>query len=235
MFKDMDLKENYIIKIGMCDDDIESIKGVSKILESEIIKQELNAEITLITDNQKVVFDAVYKRQIDVLFLDIDFKGKGKNGLDFARDLREINKEFFLIFLSGHQRYMHVSFFAKVFDYLIKPINRDLIEEIVGRIKDEFKTNKKLFLRVNKWVSVRMDDIIYIERTDNKSYIITANDKHATSKSLDALLNELPRNFKKCHRSFILNENKVVYLDKKNRCVYFSKKLSCPINSYFDM
>lgn len=94
----MELKENYILKIGMCDDELGSIKSFANMLESEIIRQDLNAEITLITSNQKEIFDAVFNREIDILFLDVDFKNNGKNGLDFAEDLRRINKEFFLIF-----------------------------------------------------------------------------------------------------------------------------------------
>lgn len=44
---------------------------------SEIIIKIL-AEITLITDDQEKVFESVKNGDIDILFLDIDFKGKGK-------------------------------------------------------------------------------------------------------------------------------------------------------------
>lgn len=168
----MELKENYILKIGMCDDELGSIKSFANMLESEIIRQDLNAEITLITSNQKEIFDAVFNREIDILFLDVDFKNNGKNGLDFAEDLRRINKEFFLIFLSAHQRYMHVSFYVKVYDYIVKPANKDVIEELVSRLKGEFKGNKSLFLHLNKWITVRIDDILYIEKIGNKCNIV---------------------------------------------------------------
>ena len=46
-----------MIKIGMCDDDLNSIKMAAKLLEAEIIEQELDAEITIVSDNQKDVFD----------------------------------------------------------------------------------------------------------------------------------------------------------------------------------
>lgn len=139
-----------MIKIAMCDDNLNSIKIASKLLESEIIEQDLDAEISIVSSNQKEVYDAIYEEKIDILFLDIDFKNNGKNGIEFARDLRKINKNFFLVFLSAHQRYLHVSLTTKVFDYLVKPINRDTISELVIRLKDEFKTNKKLFLHLNK-------------------------------------------------------------------------------------
>lgn len=224
-----------MLRIGMCDDDLEGVKLTSKFLESEIINQNLDAEITIISDNQKDIFDAIYRKEIDILFLDVDFKTNGKNGIDFAKDLREVNKDFYLIFLTAHQRYMHVSFIVKVFDYLVKPINKNILEDLVSRIKEEFTYDKKIFLHLNKWESVRTNDILYIEKCGNKSIIITRNDKYSTLKTLDALLNELPIFFRKCHRSYIVNENKILRLDKKKGYVYFSKDKYCPVNSQFNI
>jgi response regulator of the lytR/algR family len=235
MCKNMELKENYILKIGMCDDELGSIKSFANMLESEIIRQDLDAEITLITSNQKEIFDAVFNREIDILFLDVDFKNNGKNGLDFAEDLRRINKEFFLIFLSAHQRYMHVSFYVKVYDYIVKPANKDVIEELVSRLKGEFKGNKSLFLHLNKWITVRIDDILYIEKIGNKCNIVTTYSTQTSTKSLETLLSELPNYFRKCHRSYILNEKKIIGIDKKEKYAFFPKGVKCPINSYFDL
>lgn len=227
--------ENYVVKIGMCDDDIKNLKIIAKLLERELIKQNFNAEITLITDNQKDIYDAILRRDIDVLFLDIDFKNRGQNGLDFANSLRDINKEFILIFLSAHQRYMHVSFFAKVFDYLVKPLNIDTAENIVNRLKDEFDNNYNKFFHLNKWLSIRTDDILYIERIGNNSIVYTKDNSYSTYLNLERLLENLPKYFVKSHRSFIVNTKKIISIDKKNKLAYFSKTTSCPINSYFQL
>ncbi|MDD3303972.1 MAG: LytTR family DNA-binding domain-containing protein [Clostridia bacterium] len=231
----MELKENYILKIGMCDDELGSIKSFSSMLESAIEKQDLNAKISLITTNQKEMFDAVFNKEIDILFLDVDFKNNGKNGIEFAEDLRNVNKEFFLVFLSAHQRYMHVSFFVKVYDYIVKPANKDVVEHLIKRLKGEFDYNNKLFLHLNKWITVRIDDILYIEKLGNKCNIITTYNTQSTTKSLETLLNELPNYFRKCHRSYIVNERKILTLDKKEKYAFFPRGIKCPINSYFDL
>lgn len=222
-----------MLRIGMCDDDINGLKIVEKFLESEIITQKLDAQITVITNNQKEIFEAINNREIDILFLDVDFKNGGKNGIDFAKDLREINKDFYLIFLTGHQRYMHLAFTVKVFDYLVKPINKDTLEDLVTRLKNEFTYDKNIFLHLNKWEAVRTDNILYIERLSHKSIIITKDEKFTTSKSLEAILNELPNSFSRCHRSYIINKSKITSLDKKQGYAYFSKNIFCPINSKF--
>lgn len=224
-----------MIKIGMCDDNLNSIKIASKLLESEIIEQDIDAEISIISSDQKKIFDAIYNKNIDVLFLDIDFRNNGKNGIDFARDLRKINKNFYLIFLSAHQRYLHVSLTAKIFDYLVKPINRDTISDIVARLKDEFSNNKMLFLHLNKWEFVRTDDIFYIEKNGKKSIVITDNANYTTNKGLSTLLSDLPSNFFRCHKSYILNSHKVLSIDKKFGQAFFGKNITCPINSQFNL
>ena len=224
-----------MIKIGMCDDDLNSIKMAAKLLEAEIIEQELDAEITIVSDNQKEIFDQIYLRNIDILFLDIDFKKSGKNGIEFAKDLRKINKDFYLVFLSAHQRYIHVSLITKVFDFLVKPINREILSELVIRLKDEFTTNNSLFLHLNKWNFVRTDDILYIEKSGKKSLVVTREFSYPTTKNLNTLLEELPRNFARCHKSYILNKNKVISIDKKSGLAIFGKNISCPVNSQFIM
>lgn len=235
MCKNMEIKENYILKIALCDDELENIKSIAKLLESEIIQQNFSAEIILITDNQDEILRAIEKRQIDILFLDIDFKNGGKNGLEFAHILRKINKEFFLIFLTAHQRYMHISFYTKVFDYLVKPISKEILSEIVSRLKDEFENNKNLFLKLNKWISLRTADILYIEKQGNKSTVVTMFGEYYTTKTLDNLLDELPTNFAKSHRSYIVNEDRITNLDKKEKYAYFTQNIKCPINSFFEL
>ena len=224
-----------MIKIGMCDDNLNSIKVASKLLESEIMEQDVDAEISIISSNQKEIFDAIYNRNIDILFLDIDFKNNGKNGIDFARDLRKINKDFYLVFLSAHQRYLHVSLTTKVFDYLIKPINRDTISDVVTRLKDEFSNNKTIFLHLNKWEFVRTEDILYIEKNGKKSIVVTNNLIYTTNKSLNTLLTELPQNFLRCHKSYILNSDKVLSIDKKLGQALFGKNITCPISVQFEL
>ncbi len=224
-----------MVKIAMCDDDVESLKVSAKILESAIMEQDFNAEIVTVTTDQNKILNEIKNQNIDILFLDVDFQNSGKNGLEFASELRKINKDFYLIFLSGHQRYMHVSFYVKVFDYLVKPITKDVFNEVVKRLKDDIDISKKLFVHLNKWKSVRNDVILYIERQNNKTIVVTNYGIETTSKNLETLLKELPPNFAKCHRSYIVNLNNIISLDKKEGVITFSNGKTCPVNSHFSV
>lgn len=89
-----------MIKIGICDDEITIIKAIAKFTESAIISTDFNAEICCMTDNQSVIYEKIKNNEIDILFLDVDFHNGGKNGIDFALELRKINKDFKLIFIT---------------------------------------------------------------------------------------------------------------------------------------
>lgn len=231
----MEKNENYIVKIGMCDDNLNILNLTSKMLESSIIENDFNAEIVEVTDDQNKIFELVKNKKIDILFLDVDFKNHGQNGIEFAKKLREYNKDFFIIYLTAHQRYMHISFYVKVFDYLIKPISREVLDDIVLRLKNEFEFNDCVFLHLNKWLALRTEDIVYIERIQNKSLIYTNDVSYETYLNLENLLDKLPRNFVKSHRSYIVNTNKIKSIDKKDKMILFENKLTCPMNSHFNI
>lgn len=130
---------------------------------------------------------------------------------------------------------MHVSFCVKVFDYLVKPLNADTSENIITRLKNELDENQYKFFHVNKWLSIRTDEILYIERIGNTSILHTKEDSYSTYLNLEKLLNILPNYFTKSHRSFVVNTKKIVSIDKKSKSAYFSKDMFCPINSRFEL
>jgi len=222
-------------KIAICDDEIDCANGIAKILETQFTKKSFNAKVTIITDKQDVIYKAIEENEIDILILDIVFKNGEKNGIDFANDLRKINKDFCLIFLTAHFRYMPLSFVSKTFDFLVKPVNKNLIDSLVDRLIDEYSIKNTKFIHLNKSLVVKINTIAYIEKINNKSYIYTSSGAYSCTITLDSLLNELPNNFIKCHRSYIANKDLISTVDHKKNYVIFENGLKCPINSHFKL
>ena len=67
-----------MIKIALCDDNLKTIENISKLIESIIIEMDMDAEITLVTDNQEKVSEEMKNGNIDILFLDVDFQNMRK-------------------------------------------------------------------------------------------------------------------------------------------------------------
>lgn len=222
-------------KIAICDDELDCAKGIAKVLEDQFVKKSFDARVTIITDKQDVIYEAIKRNEIDVLILDIIFKNSEKNGIDFANDLRKINKDFYLVFLTAHIRYMHLSFVSKTFDFLVKPINKNLIESFVDRLIDELSIKNSKYLHLNKSLVVKINSIIYIEKIKNKSYVYTSSGTYSSTITLDKILDVLPDTFVKCHRSYIANKNFITTIDSKKNNIIFENGLRCPINSHFKL
>ena len=222
-----------MIKIALCDDNLKSIENISKLMEAAIIELDFDAEISLVTDNQDIVYKEMKNGNIDILFLDVDFQNTGKNGVEFANELRKFNKEFYLVFLTAHFEYSLLSFKCKTFDYILKPITSSAILSIFKRFKDEFSaTENKLLVNIKKGLSIRAKDILFIERKQNRTYIHTKNCTYDSSISLNNIYKTLPHDmFLRNHRSYIVNTQAISKINKRSSKVFFDKSISCPLGN----
>ena len=219
-----------MIKIALCDDNLKSIQTIGKIIESILIEDNIDAEIMLVTDNQSDIQELIKENRIDILFLDVDFKNCGKNGIEFATQLRSINKDFRLIFLTAHFEYSLVSFKCKTFDYILKPISKSSLRDVLLRLKDDFSLESEAtFISLTRCLCIRTNDILFIERKFNKSYVHTKDNTYVSPLALKVLLNKLPNNFERNHRAYITNKNAISKIDKFNKTIIFDSGNSCPL------
>lgn len=218
-----------MMKIGLCDDELDSLKYTSKIIEAQIINMNLDAEIIVITDDQELIKQKVVNHEIDVLFLDIEFKSDGKNGITFANELRTFNKDFSLIFVTAFFEYSMLAYQCKTFGYMLKPITMQSIAPIMLRLQSEFFQEPHNFIQLNKSESIRAKDILFIERNKSKTKVYTACDTFETNYSLNSMQEFLPKDFIRVHRSYIVNQNNIQGINKNEKIILFENKLSCPL------
>lgn len=221
-----------MIRIGLCDDELDSLKYISKIIDSQLINIDFEAEIVLVTGNQNLVRDKIINREIDILFLDIDFKDSGKNGIDFANELRELNKEFTLIFMTAFFEYSLLAYQCKTFGYILKPITIQSVAPVLTRLKAEFSQGSGNFIQLNKSETVRAKDILFIERNKSKTRVYTSSNTFETNYSLNNIQEILPQNFVRVHRSYIVNQNNIYSVNKNEKMILFENKLSCPLGQF---
>lgn len=216
-----------MLSIALYSDNIESISLLQKKFECELLKQRVDAKINTITNDKEQIEKLIKIKEIDFLILDTN-----SHSIEYAKKLRKYNKDFYLMFLSNDYSYLKAALTTKIFDYLIKPISPVIIHDLVSRIKDEINESG-MFININKWQSVKASEIIYMEKSINRTVITTTNGNLSCTKTLDKMEDSLPKNFARCHRSFIINKDKIVSLDRKNKEVYLDKNIVCPVNDKF--
>ncbi|MBO5477060.1 MAG: LytTR family transcriptional regulator DNA-binding domain-containing protein [Clostridia bacterium] len=221
-----------MLSIALCNDNLEYALSLQKILTNEFLKQKVNARINFVTSDLEKIEKLVKNREIDFLILDTEFKDENFNSVEFAKRLRKTNKEFYLVFLSNNYGYLCSALSTKIFDYLLRPLKATTIHDLVTRIKDEISQNN-MFINITKWQTIKASEIIYMEKSVNRTVITTTKGDITCTKTLDKMQDTLPSNFARCHRSFIMNKDKIISLDRKSKEVYLDKNIVCPINDKF--
>lgn len=218
-----------MLSFVLCDDNKTLLSRLPKMLEKLFIMENIEAEITFISDNPIDTLNYLNSNPIDVLMIDIEL-GSDITGIDVSRKLREINKDAYVICLSGYMDYVFEALKVKIFDYLLKPISYEKLKNCILRLINDMNKSKKEYLTFgkNKFL-IRQDDITYIEKFKSKSTIYTDNNKYDVSLSLGKLETCLPDSFKRCHKSYIVNTSNICEIDSLKNEILFKDNSICPI------
>ena len=108
---------------------IKSLAILSEIGISEIFE----------AGNAEKCLEIIDKEQIDIIMLDINMPNT--DGLTLAKILKEKNKNFAIIMVTGYDyfEYMQTAIRLGVDDYLLKPVNKTDIELVLRRMIDKIE------------------------------------------------------------------------------------------------
>jgi len=199
------------------------------MLEFLFIKNDIDAKIGLYTDKPEKVLEYEKENIVDVLILDINLNSN-ISGIDLAKDIRKRNKKAYLIFSTGHLEYSLVAYSVKTFDYLPKPLTLERLEITLNRLLDDLSNNSyKRFIKLNNKTIINENDITYIKKDGMKLIFCTSSKNYETYSSFNKITNLLPKNFVRCHKSYIANTNSIQDINTNDNTIFFKNDLSCEI------
>ncbi len=200
------------MNVLICDDD----HYVRKMLEKVVSE---NAKVTKIfmagdgLDAVKVAGD----NHIDVALLDIDMPNL--DGIETAKILKKAAANIEFVFITGYMEYALDSFCVHPYDYILKPIDIDRLNEVLSEISKNLEINKeKKTKEVEKFsvkkgqemILIPLDEILFFERANREIMLNTTDETYRVNKTLMEIENDLPSNiFLRTHKSFIVNKNKI--------------------------
>lgn len=216
---------NFVI----CDDNQNMLNKLSKMFDTIFISNNIDASIVFQSTNPVEILDFANSHNVDVFILDIQLKSK-MSGLELAEKVREFNKNCYIIFTTGHLEYSLLAYKLKTFDYLAKPITIERLEETVLRLVDDVNGQPKKYIKIDsKNTLVDENEILYIKRDGMKLIYHTASKDYEAYSSFAKMDGLLPKNFIRCHKSFVINMNKIVHVEPVSNTIYFDDNSSCEL------
>ncbi|WP_159472077.1 LytR/AlgR family response regulator transcription factor [Chryseobacterium sp. 18068] len=173
-------------------------------------------ELVFSTENPIEALEFIQKNDADLVFLDIQMPEL--TGINFMKIVGDKMK---YILTTAYSEYALEGYEHNVVDYLLKPISFDRFSKSVMKAQERFPVAEAseaghFFVKSSgQQHRINFDEILYVESIKDYVNIKTGSQEYIVLDTLKSLENQLPANFTRIHKSFILNLDKVKSLNSK--------------------
>lgn len=192
--------------------------------------------------NPHKLFESIQERgDHQLYFLDIEIGDEDRRGLELAADIRQKDPNAVIVFVTTHSEFAPISFKYKVsaLDFIDKAVDkqqfRDQIEECIRYTYEMMSSRESedmfLFETPQTRLKLPYKDILYFATatTPHKVCLWTQTERLEFYCNLSEIQAVAPKLFL-CHRSYLVNLDKVVRIDKSKQLLYFDNGDSCMVS-----
>lgn len=203
------------MKCIIVDDEMPSREELKYFIETF---SKIEIEGSFASPAEAIKFMKKTDKKIDVAFLDVSMPRI--NGMELAKILIEDDKNIKIIFVTAYKEYAVDAFEIKAYDYLLKPFSKkriiDLLDSIdreaihkFSDIDEDDSISKLTVWDSEKMIVLNNDDIYYFEASERITIVVSKDNKYTLNESISSVAKKMNKSFFKCHRSFIVNLEKI--------------------------
>lgn len=202
------------MRIAVVDDDAgerESLQNAFSRME-----QEIGTRFVVSTFSDADAFLSSYDHSFDLICMDIDMPGK--DGMTAAQELREVDADVPLVFVTNMAQLAIQGYSVRALDFILKPVNyysfvmkmRSIVA-MIGSRQDRALT----FTLPDGFIRLSSNDLYYVEVRGHYLFFHTSQ---GTIRQRDSLRNwednvqGLP--FERCNTSYLINLRRVTAVSK---------------------
>lgn len=207
----------YMLRIGICDDEPKAREAITFALE-KILDDDTEQIVYEFSNGQTAInWLKSHPGEIDLLFLDVEMTPV--NGLETAKEIRTFNPDILLVFLTGYTDYVYEGYRVNALDYLLKPVNPQLLNEVMKRVREKINSMQDTYLTFHNadgTYRIRQKDILYLYSDKRLVYLVTAEKQISYYDKLDRLQNILDTSFIRIHQRYLINSRHVSFIGSSN-------------------
>ncbi len=221
------------LNISIIEDEKIFAEQLKSFLEKWSKNNKTDVSINIYLNGEDYIKSNLYSDEL--IFLDIDLITM--NGMSLAKQLRKNGFTGYIIFITALTEYVFEGYHVQALDYLLKPVDYDKLvacmKPVLKNIKQSqhiYETKKEIvkipYNRILAFTSYRhyVDIIIYPSSEKEKN-------NYRQKITIKSLEKQLPKEFVRCHRTIIININKVIKLT--NRDVTLIDNSTYPISESY--
>lgn len=216
-----------MIKVAICDDQIESTQYAKLLLQQWDFGEEL--EIFTYINGKQLRMDSA-KEKFDIIIMDImlskrwDTKELDENGMLLADHIKDMYPDTVIIFFSSEIGFERELIRHEPYGFVQKPIKEERLHEVVcgaiERVRHRGNIHMQYAIKVDGFYTyVNIKDIIYIESRRPKIIFHMENGGNICSRgrldSLEKELREYTPDIIRVSKSFLVNKRHIIKFTSK--------------------
>lgn len=209
----------------LLEDNAEHCRQIKALIEEYNQKTTCVFNIIAVTSTAEAKGKLKQRLSIDAFLLDISMDDTSDNqeGLDFAEHLQQIReyKDKPVLFLTAYGSFLPAALNKlHCYAFLMKPYNKEELFQQLSDLSSQKEDDFYIKTREGVYYKLQLDDLLYIHANGRYLNYITGNGCFSSRQhTLSHVLEILPDNFIRCHRSYIINSDFVVNYDFINHFV----------------
>lgn len=225
--------------IVICEDELVQLERVKKIIENYAMMEDNGMKVVLATTNPDDVLSFLKNEKADCYFLDIDLHHE-LTGIAIGSKIREQDPIASLIYITTHAEMSYLTFIYKLaaLDFIIK----DDVDTLKGKVLSVLKEAHRRYVKIGEQDNVQKLQIKTAGRTHNIDFqnvyffeaspdshkiILHLKNEHVEFYGRLKNYERLHKDLYRCHKSFIVNKNKIVNIDAKERTIFLDNGEVC--------
>lgn len=194
-----------MIRIAIVEDDTLYAEQLKEYLHRYEQEQKELFEITTYTDGDQIV--CKYRSQFDIILMDIEMKFV--DGMTAAEEIRKMDTEVVIIFITNMAQYAIRSYTVDASDYVLKPITYFAFSQRLSRAIFRMKKRESKGIMVNireGTVRINIANIFYIESQGHTLTLHTILGNYETTGSMKKMEEKLEgMNFSRGNNGYLIN------------------------------
>ena len=221
------------IRFGILEDEKPFVDEIKESIRTWAAEKNCLAEIQDYQTSDAFFFDFESGADYDVLFLDIMLPSS-LNGMQVAERIRTTDQHTIIIFLTSNTEYIADGYDVSALRYLLKPIRYPKIRKSLDKAYDILSAKKQPFyLHKNKNTETRLEyhEIMFFTSFGQHIEIHTKHEKYIEWNRLSTIEKDLPLEFVRCHRAYVVNIASVRSIQPKSLVLINNEII--PIGDYY--
>lgn len=216
-----------MLRIAIVEDEALYQQKIERYLRRFAEMQNQLFDIRIFGSGAQLLMD--YHAEFDIIFLDIEMPGI--NGMETAREIRRIDEQTTLAFITNMANYALQSYEVEASDFIVKPFTYEVFEFKMKRIlrrTEHLRSETSIMISGNdKAQRICLNDLLYVEVQGHTLAYHTGTETVSVRGSMKDAQQQLSAcGFYKCSQSYLVN---LRYVTRVETDEVFLGNISVPV------